>query len=352
MKKIIVTLMVTALIFSALPISAQMVAETPRGAAVGILLEFFGLSEAAAQTEYYDKFTDVTEDHEWTADILYAYEAGITKGTSDTEFEPFLSITAAEFITMFLRFATGDTSISPDTLLETSILRNPYYNEYVETLMGNELFTEEQLEETLFVFSGLADPGILLETYPTNIVQAGQLLYIPADEDVWDITIFDGSLVEYNGIRKTDTVYYMFEARGEGRVTIRLTHKTVIDDVNDYELYILDDGKGEGWTILYEDEVNTMLIGGIAEIELPCNPTTGYYWYMSPNDSIELIQDLYTPDPVDEGIVGSGGVQKLTFTAHEIGETEIVLRYTRTWEPETEDAWTIVVPVNVVESFG
>ena len=351
MKKIIVTLMVTALIFSALPVSAEMVAETPRGEAVCVLLEFFGLSEAATQTEYYEKFTDIPEYHPWTANILYAYEVGITKGTSDTEFEPFLSITAAEFITMFMRYATGDKSISPDNLLETSMMQNSYYNGFVKNLMGLEFFTEEQLQETLEIFSGLADPGIMLLTYPNNVVQAGQLLYVPEEDDTWEVEISDESLLKLNGVRMNNGVYYMFEALDKGWVTVTMTN-TVKEETNEYTIYILDNGKGEGTFGLFEDEVNMMLLGGIAEIELACNPTTGYYWYMSPNDSIELIQDLYTPDPVDEGITGSGGVQKLTFTAHEVGETEIVLKYCQPWEIENDGIWTIVISINVVESFG
>ena len=328
--------------------NAMLEAEIPRGAAVGILIDFLNLTEYAEQTAYSDRFADVAEDHPWAINILYAYEIGMTKGVSDTEFEPFLSITAAEFITMYLRYATGDTAISPDNLLEANILKNPYYNQYVAALMGQELFTESQMEETLLIFSGLADPGILLETYPTNIVQEGQLLYIPSYDNTWEIKISDESLLKLNGTRTTDRVYYMFTALETGWVTVTMTSDC---ELMEYELYILKDGKGEGMFGLTRGEVNTMLLDGIAEIELMCNPTTGYTWLMVPHDSIELIQDLYTPDPVGEDIVGSGGTQKLTFTAHEAGETEITLKYCQPWEIENDGIWTIVLKINVVESF-
>ena len=70
-------------------------------------------------------------------------------------------------------------------------------------------------------------------------------------------------------------------------------------------------------------------------IALDSNPTTGYDWEESYDNSIlTLIDDEYNPDEKAAGLVGAGGTQYFRFKALKTGDTEITLAYKRSWETE------------------
>jgi len=67
-------------------------------------------------------------------------------------------------------------------------------------------------------------------------------------------------------------------------------------------------------------------------IALDSNPTTGYDWEVSYDDSmLSLVEEEYSPDK-EPGLVGVGGTQYFTFKALKKGGTEITLTYKRSWE--------------------
>jgi len=69
-------------------------------------------------------------------------------------------------------------------------------------------------------------------------------------------------------------------------------------------------------------------------IELTSNPTTGYRWEADFDDElISLDKSEYIPDLPE--LIGSGGVEKFTFTGLKAGTTEITMNYKRPWEDES-----------------
>ncbi len=68
-------------------------------------------------------------------------------------------------------------------------------------------------------------------------------------------------------------------------------------------------------------------------IALDSNPTTGYSWQESYNQSfLKLVDKKYEQSPGSEGTVGSGGTEYFRFKALKAGETKITIGYSRPWE--------------------
>jgi len=70
-------------------------------------------------------------------------------------------------------------------------------------------------------------------------------------------------------------------------------------------------------------------------IALGSNPTTGYSWQASYDETmLELVggEPTYEADEEGEDVVGAGGVEYFRFLALEAGETEITLTYEQPWE--------------------
>lgn len=87
----------------------------------------------------------------------------------------------------------------------------------------------------------------------------------------------------------------------------------------------------------YDDAGKTIDIGVDQEfiIALGSNPTTGYSWQASYDETmLELVggEPTYEADETDEDIVGAGGVESFQFRALKAGETEITLTYKQDWE--------------------
>jgi len=86
----------------------------------------------------------------------------------------------------------------------------------------------------------------------------------------------------------------------------------------------------------YDDPGQTVTIGVNQEfiIALGSNPTTGYGWQESHDQTmLELLKWNYE-EAATEGVVGAGGIEYFRFKALKAGQTEITLVYQRPWEEE------------------
>jgi len=86
----------------------------------------------------------------------------------------------------------------------------------------------------------------------------------------------------------------------------------------------------------YTDSGQAIDIGVNQEfvIALGANPTTGYDWEVSLDETIlELVEKTYKlPEEAEHEVVGAGGVDYFRFKALKAGKTEITVVYKRSWE--------------------
>ena len=97
----------------------------------------------------------------------------------------------------------------------------------------------------------------------------------------------------------------------------------------------------------YTDSGRTIDIGVNQEfvIALGSNPTTGYSWQESYDETIlGLVEKTYKPgEEAKQGKVGAGGVEYFRFKALKTGKTEVTLVYKRPWEEEILDQKVFIV---------
>lgn len=104
-----------------------------------------------------------------------------------------------------------------------------------------------------------------------------------------------------------------------------------------------------GVTKTYTDPGQTVTIGVKQQfvIALGSNPTTGYSWQESHDQSmLELVEQTYKSE-AEEDIVGAGGVEYFRFKALKAGQTEITLVYQRPWEESNPEDLTRVFTVYI-----
>ncbi len=72
-------------------------------------------------------------------------------------------------------------------------------------------------------------------------------------------------------------------------------------------------------------------------ISLESNPTTGYSWQESHDDSmVKLVEKKLEPGAgAKQGLAGAGGVENFRFKAVMAGKTQITLTYKRPWEQQS-----------------
>jgi len=101
----------------------------------------------------------------------------------------------------------------------------------------------------------------------------------------------------------------------------------------------------------YTDSGQAIDIGVNQEfvIALGSNPTTGYGWQESYDESmLELVEKTYKlGKEAEQGVVGAGGVEYFRFKTLKTGKTEITLVYKRPWEEPTPQDVTKVFTVNI-----
>jgi inhibitor of cysteine peptidase len=89
-------------------------------------------------------------------------------------------------------------------------------------------------------------------------------------------------------------------------------------------------------------------------IALGSNPTTGYSWQASYDETLlELVggQSTYkSREEAKELVVGAGGVEYFRFKALKTGETEITLVYKRPWEETAPENLTKVFTISIGKS--
>ena len=77
------------------------------------------------------------------------------------------------------------------------------------------------------------------------------------------------------------------------------------------------------------------------------NPTTGYSWVASYNETrLELVDESFdSGEYADQGLVGAGGTQLFRFKAITRGEATITMDYKRPWEDEVLEQKVFTVDV-------
>ena len=82
-------------------------------------------------------------------------------------------------------------------------------------------------------------------------------------------------------------------------------------------------------------------------ITLESNPTTGYSWQASYDESVlELVEESYElGEYAKQGLVGAGGTELFRFKALKSGETEITMVYKRSWETDVLDQKVFTIEV-------
>lgn len=89
----------------------------------------------------------------------------------------------------------------------------------------------------------------------------------------------------------------------------------------------------------YSDPKETITVKANRDfvIALEANATTGYAWEAAYDQTIlTLVEQNYVADEHEEGMVGVGGTNYLTFKALQTGNTSIELTYKRPWEDDSE----------------
>jgi len=96
-------------------------------------------------------------------------------------------------------------------------------------------------------------------------------------------------------------------------------------------------GCSGGGTETYTDPATTISVKANQEfiIALEANATTGFAWQANYDESmLQLVSQNYVPDEHEEGVVGVGGIEHLSFKALQTGNTTIELTYKRPWEED------------------
>ncbi|TET26809.1 MAG: proteinase inhibitor-like protein [Dehalococcoidia bacterium] len=79
-------------------------------------------------------------------------------------------------------------------------------------------------------------------------------------------------------------------------------------------------------------------------IALGSNPTTGYSWQESHDESmLRLVESKF--EPAEDDVVGAGGIEYFRFRALKTGDTEVTLVYKRAWEEEILDEKVFAVTI-------
>lgn len=102
-------------------------------------------------------------------------------------------------------------------------------------------------------------------------------------------------------------------------------------------------------------DTKTVAKGMVMHIELPANPTTGFAWEYSVDESeaagiLDEVMEDYQSDAVDEGVVGAGGTTIYEFEASKEGPQKITFTYRRPWDGG-ETAYDVVYELDIDEDY-
>lgn len=91
--------------------------------------------------------------------------------------------------------------------------------------------------------------------------------------------------------------------------------------------------------------------GGLVEVELPGNPTTGYIWQVTANDESLLLPLSYEFTP-DSEAMGAGGVERFGFQVMAPGVVALEFANSRPWETDIEPVQTFAVSVEALNEWS
>lgn len=106
--------------------------------------------------------------------------------------------------------------------------------------------------------------------------------------------------------------------------------------------------EGSGPVVVTESGPVSLAVGQEMVVEVDANPTTGFEWSVETNSDesvVSFVNEEYMGP--EDGAVGEGGEQKLTFEALADGTSDVVLVYRQPFEPDTEPAETVTLDVTV-----
>ena len=86
--------------------------------------------------------------------------------------------------------------------------------------------------------------------------------------------------------------------------------------------------------------------GGLIELCLEENPSTGYLWNIIDMDysKLQMVNDMFEEGHLEIGVTGT---RLFVFKALEIARTTIVMKYFQPWEGETSSIKEFVLNVHV-----
>ncbi|MDO4410138.1 MAG: protease inhibitor I42 family protein [Akkermansia sp.] len=91
-------------------------------------------------------------------------------------------------------------------------------------------------------------------------------------------------------------------------------------------------------------------VGGVKQIELPSNPSTGYKWELAiiMDDSEPIKVEVTKKIPEEKiGIIGAGGLTVITIKGINPGNAQCILEYKRPWEKDKAPVKRVTVDVSV-----
>jgi inhibitor of cysteine peptidase len=91
----------------------------------------------------------------------------------------------------------------------------------------------------------------------------------------------------------------------------------------------------------------SLTAGQELRVTLPGNPTTGFNWTVASADAGVLALAGEPSFKPDSAAIGAGGTITLTFKAVAAGDTELALKYSRSWETSVPPAKTYSLKVVV-----
>ncbi len=145
---------------------------------------------------------------------------------------------------------------------------------------------------------------------------------------------------ESSGNQSTDGTVVSAEETANATVAANATKSVNATEVNQIETEVL------------KADVNTtnltMTVNQTAIISLQENPTTGYTWNVTNSTGLVIVNDTYTQNKAQEGMVGVGGVHDWVIIAIEAGNQTFDAVYKHSWEPTTSDDETYTLNVTVV----
>lgn len=104
------------------------------------------------------------------------------------------------------------------------------------------------------------------------------------------------------------------------------------------DVEVTDADNGKSFTVRTGDHI---------QITLNSNPTTGYEWAVQTIDDTVLSYQGSKYDSANTGLVGSGGMQTLTFRAELPGDSPIELKYWRSFQGDSSIGQTFSIQVKV-----